>query len=304
MKAFSLQALRSWLPVRPRDSHKGDFGHLLVVAGSRGMSGAAVLAARGALRSGVGLVTLAVPEGQQPVAAGHLVEAMTVSLPENASGSIRADAVATLLTAHEKRGFTALAVGPGLGATHETARAVLGVLSSLRIPAVIDADALNLLAVHPRGEVRTLLSTRKAPVIFTPHPGEIARLLREKVGTVLADRPEAASQLVSELGGVCLLKGRRTLISDGERLWVNPTGNAGLAKGGTGDALTGIIGGLWAQRLAAKGLLGDSGFEAACLGAYLHGLAADKAVKVWTDRCLLAGDVIEALPAAFRKLGA
>ncbi|MDE2293115.1 MAG: NAD(P)H-hydrate dehydratase, partial [Elusimicrobia bacterium] len=174
----------------------------------------------------------------------------------------------------------------------------------LRVPAVLDADALNLLALHPREDVRTLLETRAAPVVFTPHPGEAARLLRMKVERVLADRAEAARGLVEELGGVCLLKGRRTLVARGGKLWVNPTGNAGLAKGGTGDLLTGLIAGLWAQRLRAPGGGDDLGFEAACLGAYIHGFAADAALSRWTDRCMVASDLLEHLPAAFRKLGA
>ncbi|TBR21017.1 NAD(P)H-hydrate dehydratase [bacterium] len=304
MSTFSLSALRHWLPKRPRDGHKGDFGHVLVVAGSRGMTGAAVLAARGALRSGAGLVTLAVPGSQQPVVAGHLVEGMTLPLPESSSGFVRADAVAALMAAHEKRRFTALAVGPGLGSGPETGRAVLGILSSLKLPAVLDADALNLLALHPRGEVKTLVAGRGAPVVYTPHPGEMARLLRRKVDAVNADRSAAAQDFIEELGGVCLLKGRHTVIAGEGRLWVNPTGNPGLAKGGTGDALTGLIAGLWAQRVAASSGDPDSGFEAACLGAYLHGYAADEAVRKFTDRCLLASDVLDALPAAFRKLGA
>lgn len=304
MKTFSLASLRQWLPARPRDGHKGTFGHVLVVAGSRGMTGAAVLAARGALRSGAGLVTVAVPTSQQHVVAGHLVEGMTLGLPESTSGFVRADAVGALLAAHEKRSFTALAVGPGLGSGPETGRAVLGMLSSLKIPAVLDADALNLLALHPRGEVKTLVAGRGAPVVFTPHPGEMARLLRRKADAVNADRPAAARDLTEELGGVCLLKGRRTVIAGGGRLWVNPTGNAGLAKGGTGDALTGLVAGLWAQRVAAHPDGVDTGFEAACLGAYLHGYAADEAVRKFTDRCLLASDVLDALPAAFRKLAA
>lgn len=304
MKDFSLSELRRWLPARRPDSHKGDFGHVLVVAGSRGMTGAAVLAARGALRAGAGLVTVAVPESQQPVVAGHLVEGMTLPLPESPAGIMRADAVAVLVAAHEKRGFTALAIGPGLGSSPDTGRAVLGVLSSLKVPAVLDADALNLLALHPRDAVKTLLAGRGAPAVFTPHPGEMARLLRRRVPEVSADRPEAARALVAELGGVCLLKGRRTVVASEDRLWTNPTGNAGLAKGGTGDLLTGLIAGLWAQRTAASKAGPDSGFEAACLGAYLHGYAADEAVRRWTDRCLLASDVEESLPAAFRKLGA
>ncbi|MBI3299853.1 MAG: NAD(P)H-hydrate dehydratase [Elusimicrobia bacterium] len=302
MTDFSLAELRRWLPARPRDSHKGDFGHVLVVAGSRGMGGAAALAARGVLRSGAGLVTVALPASQQLIVAGLLAEAMTLPLPEGPGGALRADAVAALVTAHEKREFTALAIGPGLGSTQETGRVVLGALASLKIPAVLDADALNLLALHPRPEVRILLSTRKAPFVLTPHPGEAARLLREKVEKVVADRGDAALRLVEELGGVCLLKGRRTIVARAGKTWVNPTGNAGLAKGGTGDLLTGIIAGLWSQRLRVNE--DDGGFEAACLGAYLHGYAADEAVKRWSDRCLLASDVLESLPAAFKKLGA
>ncbi len=149
--------------------------------------------------------------------------------------------------------------------------------------------------------MKTLVSGRGAPVVFTPHPGEMARLLRRKVGAVNEDRPAAAQDFADELGGVCLLKGRHTVIAGDGRTWFNPTGNAGLAKGGTGDALTGLIAGLWAQRLKVAP---DSGFEAACLGAYLHGYAADEAVRKFTDRCLLASDVLDALPAAFRKLGA
>lgn len=302
MTDFSMSELRGWLPERPRGSHKGDFGHALVVAGSRGMTGAAALCARGVLRSGAGLVTVAVPASQQHVVAGLFPEAMTVGLPETSVGSIRADAVAVLLGAHEKRSFTAVAMGPGLGATQETGRAVLGVLSSIKVPVVLDADALNLLALHPRSEVRTLLKTRKAPVVFTPHPGEAARLLRTKVEKVNEDRSASAKGLVEELGGVCLLKGRKTVVTDGRRVWLNPTGNEGLAKGGTGDLLTGLITGLWCQRLEADA--DDAGFEAACLGAYLHGHAADEAVKRWTTRCLLASDVLESLPQAFRRLGA
>ncbi|MBI2362227.1 MAG: NAD(P)H-hydrate dehydratase [Elusimicrobia bacterium] len=302
MTDFSTSELRGWLPGRPRDSHKGDFGHALVVAGSRGMTGAAVLCARGVLRAGAGLVTVGVPGSQQHVVAGLFPEAMTLGLPETSVGSLRAEAVAALLSAHEKRGFTAVAMGPGLGSTQETGRAVLGVLASTKVPAVLDADALNLLALHPRPEVRTLLKTRQAPVVFTPHPGEAARLLKTKVETVDADRSGSAKELVAELGGVCLLKGRKTVVTDGKRAWLNPTGNEGLAKGGTGDLLTGLIAGIWSQRLAADAE--DSGFEAACLGAYLHGHAADEAVKRWTTRCLLASDVLECLPQAFRRLGA
>ncbi|MFA5138057.1 MAG: NAD(P)H-hydrate dehydratase [Elusimicrobiota bacterium] len=303
MKPFSFKDLRRWLPSRPPDAHKGAFGHVLVVAGSRGMTGAAVLAARGALRAGCGLATVALPESQQPIAACQLAEAMTLPLPETSSGALRADAVGRLQASHLNRGYTVLALGPGMGTHAETARAVVGLLGSLGIPAVVDADALNLLALQTRSAVRTLLERRGAPFILTPHPGEIGRLLRMDAATVQRDREAAARLLVHEFGGVCVLKGRHTLITDGDRVWFNPTGNPGLAKGGSGDALTGIIAGLWSQRLLAdpKGL--DNGFEAAALGAYLHGLAADLAEREKTARAMLASDVIEALPGAFKKLG-
>ncbi|MFH2204705.1 MAG: NAD(P)H-hydrate dehydratase [Elusimicrobiota bacterium] len=299
---FSLKTLKTWLPARRREAHKGDFGRLLIVAGSRGMSGAAILAARAALRAGCGLTTLALPESQQPIAAAAVPEAMTLPLPETAAGTLRRDAVSSLMSAHEKHKFTALALGPGLTTHTETARAVVGILGSLHVPAVIDADALNILAIESRAEVEKLCHRRTAPCVLTPHPGEAARLLREKFGSGAKERESAARRLVEECGGVCLLKGRDSVIADGERVWINPTGNPGLAKGGSGDVLTGVIAAIWAQRLRVDAR--DRGFEAAALGAWLHGFAADCAVREKTTRCLLSTDVIEALPRAFKKLGA
>lgn len=298
---LSLSDLKGWLPERPVDAHKGRFGHVLVVAGSRGMIGAAGLAARGAMRAGAGLVTLALPESQLPVAAAHLVEAMTLPLPETASGALRSDAVARILEAHDRRGYTALALGPGIGIRSESQKAVVGVLGNLKIPVVVDADGLNVLSMVSRKESRRLLERRNSPFLITPHPGELGRLLGMKPAEIEADRAGAMGRCFEIFGGVCLLKGPRTLIGDGRRLRSNITGNAGLAKGGSGDALTGIIAGIWAQRLAAEA--DDGGFEAACLGAYLHGYAADRAAREKTVRSLLASDVIEALPAAFKKLG-
>ncbi len=302
MKRTSLKTLKSWMPKRPKDAHKGSFGHVLVVAGSRGMTGAAVLVARGALRAGCGLVTVALPESQQPQIARGVIEAMSLPLPETSGGAIRSDAVGRLQASHESRGYTMIAVGPGLTTNPETARALVGLLGSLRLPALLDADALNLLALQPGPEVRRLLERREAPHVMTPHPGEAARLLKTNTAKVLRDREASARLLAGEFGGVCLLKGHKTLVTDGKRLYANSTGNAGLAKGGSGDALTGIIAGIWSQRLAASGGK-DAGFEAAALGAWLHGAAADKAAKEKTMRGLLASDVIEALPTALRKLG-
>lgn len=305
MSEFSLKALRRWLPARPTQANKRDFGHVLIVAGSRGMTGAAVLAARAALRSGCGLVTVGVAENQQAVVAGQLVEAMTVPLPATSSGGLRAEAAGVLKTLHRHRGFTVMALGPGLGLHAETSRAVIGLLGTLPVPAVVDADALNVLALQPGSEVRTLLSRREAPCVFTPHPGELARLLRVRSEEVSREREKSARQFCSCFGGVCLLKGWRTVVTDGARVWVNTSGSNALAKGGTGDALTGLIAGLWSQRLRAArraAAADDDGFEAAALGAFLHGHAAEHAAREKTAYATTASDAIEALPAAFRKL--
>jgi len=265
------------------------------------MSGAAILASRAALRAGAGLVTAAVPESQQPIVAAALPEALTLALAETAEGGLRAESLGRLLAAHKSRGFTALAIGPGLGARPDAAKAVIGALGSLLIPAVVDADALNVLALQPRDQVRALLQRRGSPCVFTPHPGEAARLLRLKTRQIQEGRRLRAAQLAEAFGCVCVLKGSGTVVTDGKSFWINTTGNPGLAKGGAGDVLTGIIAGIWAQRLAAGGP--EAALEAAALGTYLHGLAADGAVRTKTTLALLASDVIEALPDAIRKTG-
>lgn len=300
-KSIPVSELRRWLPARKPDSHKGEFGHVLIVAGSRGMSGAAVLAAKAALRAGAGLVTAAVPQSVQPVVAAMLPEALTLGLAETNTGSVFPDAAFQLKVVHEERKFTVLAIGPGLGTHADTARAVLTILQTIKIPSVVDADALNSLALQSLDSIREFLRRRETPCIFTPHPGEAARLLRLKTSQVQASRLIAARHLAAGFGVSCLLKGHETVVTDGHRVAINPTGNAGLAKGGTGDVLTGIVAGLWAQQLGSGKFDAGTGFEAAALGAYLHGLAADLAVKEKTVYSLLASDVIEALPAAFHK---
>ncbi len=291
--------LRRWLPPRPADSHKGRFGHVLLVAGSRGMSGAAVLAGRAALRSGAGLVTIAAPESEQRLIAGQLPEALTLPLPAGA-GALSVGSAAELKRSAGERSYDVLGIGPGLGTRPATARAVLDILRGLPLPAVIDADALNILALAPGGGARKLLGGRKAPCILTPHPGEMARLVHSTPAHVQAARPESAKRLSKAWGCVCVLKGRGTVVAAGERIAVNTTGNPGLAKGGTGDVLTGLIAGLWAQHLAAGRR--DGGFECAVLGAWLHGTAADVAVRRRTAWALSASDVVDAFGEAFRRL--
>ncbi|MBI4422229.1 MAG: NAD(P)H-hydrate dehydratase [Elusimicrobia bacterium] len=303
MKA-NTQALRAWLPERRADAHKGDFGHVLIVAGSRGMAGAAILAARAACRGGAGLVTLAVPRELQPQVAGQVPEALTLGLAQTPAGSLAPESCGQLFRESGGRRWTVLAIGPGLGTGTDTERAVLGVLGKLRLPAVIDADGLNCLSRHSRPSLAQLFANRGAPCVLTPHPGEMGRLLALETAEVQARRGEAAARLSSELGCVCLLKGRGTVVCDRERRFLNVTGNPGLARGGTGDVLTGLIAALWAQRLTRAGeAREDRGFEAAALGAWLHGAAGDAAARLKTQRALVASDVIDCLPDAFRKLG-
>ena len=302
MKALSRAELRAALVARRPDDHKGTFGHVLVVGGSRGMLGAPVLAARAALRSGAGLVTLAVPASLQPFVAALAPEALTLGLPESPSGALRADAVAPLKAAHKGRGFTTLALGPGLSRQPEAEKLTVAALASLPIPAVVDADALNALAAQERSGARELLRDRGLPCVFTPHPGEMGRCLGLSTREVQADREGCARRLAQDWGGVSVLKGRRTVIASVQRAVLNSTGGPGLAKGGTGDVLTGLIAGLWAQLLAGGRFSGDAAFAAAALGAHLHGLAGDAAEKAKTPWAMTAGDVVEALPQAFRAL--
>jgi NAD(P)H-hydrate epimerase len=281
--------IRALLPPRPSDAHKGRYGHLLVVAGAVGKTGAAVLACRGALRAGTGLVTCACPASQQPVVAAHLVEAMTDPLPETGAQSLSLKAVERVLELASR--MDALAVGPGVGLEPETQEAVRRLLLAAERPVVVDADALTALAGR-LGELREA----RGPRLLTPHPGEAARLLACPVAEVQADRLGSARRLAEASGAWIALKGAGTVVTgpDG-RAALNPTGNPGMASGGMGDVLTGISGGLLAQGLEPG---------AALRGAvYLHGLAGDVAAERGPVG-LLAGDVAEAVPEALRRLSA
>ena len=298
MKPLSKTQLRRAVVSRRPEDHKGAFGHVLLVAGSRRMAGAAILAARAALRSGAGLVTAAVPEGIQGVVAGQVPEALTIGLPENPSGSLNSDGVGRLKTLHRETAFSVLAIGPGLSTHSETAKFVVLALSSLDLPAVVDADALNVLSALKLAGV-----CRAQPCVFTPHPGEMARCLGIPVKEVQNDREAAAKKLARAWNGTVLLKGHGTIIADVSRLTVNSTGGTGLAKGGTGDVLTGLLAGLWGQALAFDSRPdGERTFLVAALAAWLHGRAGDLAEKALTPYAMTAQDVITHLPAAFEEL--
>jgi NAD(P)H-hydrate epimerase len=278
------------IPSRRADAHKGDFGHVLILAGSLGKSGAAVLMARACLRSGAGLVTVASPATAQPLVATGMPEAMTEPLPETAEGMLARSALPRIRELLETRDV--LAVGPGIGTDPETAALVEELVAWNRKPAILDADALNILAAG-RKKVKEI----GAHAVITPHPGEAARMLGIASRDVQQDRLGAARRLAAEWNTCALLKGHRTLLADpsGE-VRVNPTGNAGMATGGAGDVLSGMVAAWLAQGLTP--------FAAATVAAHAHGLAGDLAVADRGAVSLIAGDIIEALPRAYSSLTA
>lgn len=277
------RAAASRLPARPLDGHKGTFGHVLVIAGSEGKTGAAALAAEGALRAGAGLVTVAVPRSLSPILEGALREAMTRSLEDAGSGRLVEGVVDEL--SREVGSREAAVIGPGLGTHPESVRALERLLPSLRVPTVLDADALNAFAGRPEA------LCGEGPRVLTPHPGEMGRLLDRTPAQVQADRLAAARELASRTGAIVALKGARTVVAapDGSVL-VNPTGGPGLATAGSGDVLAGVIGALLGQ--------GVGPLDAAALGAYLHGLAGESLGPVGG----LAGEIAGRLPGVWRRL--
>ena len=276
-------------PRRPRAAHKGTYGHLLLVAGSLGKTGAAALAAAAAMRSGSGLVTVATPVSQQPVVASLVLEAMTEPLPETPTHTLALKAREVIAELAASR--DAVAIGPGIGLDEETQQAVRSLIQELRKPLAADADALTALAGH-------LEALRAAPSVrcLTPHPGEMARMLGARVDDVQRDRIETAREFATRYRVYVVLKGARSVIGtpDG-RVFVNPSGNPGMASGGTGDVLTGMLGAFLARGMEPGAALQSS--------VYLHGSAGDIATERVGEEALIARDVVAAIPEAFRRLG-
>jgi NAD(P)H-hydrate epimerase len=284
------------IPPRARTAHKGDFGHVLVLAGSVGKTGAAALCAAGALRMGAGLVTVATPDAALPLlAAGLRSEAMTEPLPLTEGGSLGKEAIDRAVALAESR--DAVVLGPGLGQGSEVRAFVREVVAQCTRPLVIDADGLNAIAPGPKNPGAVALLRRSAATIVTPHPGEMARLCRSSTAEVQRRRLETARGFAMESGATVVLKGQRTLVADSDgRTAVNPTGNPGLATGGTGDVLAGIIGALVARGLPA--------WTAATVGVYLHGHAGDLAAARFGQEAMVAGDLLELLPQAIQGVTA
>jgi NAD(P)H-hydrate epimerase len=288
-------AARAYGPRKP-DAHKGTFGHVLVIAGSIGKTGAAILSAAGALRAGAGLVTVATPSPALPMVAAGRPELMTEPLPVGGNGGLDGEALGRALALAKEK--DAVVLGPGLGQDAATRDFVLGFLASCPAPLVIDADGLNALAPAPssRASGVVALQKRSAPTVVTPHPGEMARLIGSKTAEVQRRRLDVARGFAAQSRAVVVLKGHRTVVADPDgRAAVNPTGNPGLATGGTGDVLSGILGALLARRLEP--------WVAATAAVYVHGLAGDVAAGRLGQESMLAGDLVDALPEAIRSVG-
>ncbi|HNV87144.1 MAG TPA: NAD(P)H-hydrate dehydratase [Candidatus Omnitrophota bacterium] len=279
---------RKYFPPRKKDSHKGCFGRIFILSGSRGFPGAPYLTGMGALRAGAGLITLGVPRGLYEVLTLKLAEVMTKPFPETAEGSLGRRAFSAIKTF--LKGQDVLALGPGLSQNTETQGLIRKIILACDRPMVIDADGLNAF----QGK-KVLLGKIKAPAVLTPHPGEAARLFGLSVPKDPLGRKKFAAMAAESCRCVLVLKGAGTVVaSPGGKIYVNDTGNPGLATGGSGDLLTGIIAAFLGQGLPA--------FDAAKCGVFIHGLAADLAVKEFGEISLAPRDVLSYLPLAFKKL--
>jgi len=285
----TLEEAEALLPGRDADAHKRQCGSVLVVGGSPGLTGAAALASLAALRSGAGLVTLAVPEGVHDILEVKLTEVMTRPLPQGREGTLSIKAAGVISELSE--GFDIVAVGPGLSTGGEVAKVVSELVRTLEVPLLLDADGLNAMI----GQT-ALFAQRQSPLILTPHPGEMARLIEKSAAEVQADRIGTAREGAEKWSSVVVLKGAGTLVaSSGGTVKVNTTGNPGMATAGMGDVLSGCIASFVGQGLSA--------FDAAVVGVYYHGHAADLVAQMDGMVGMLAGDVIRYLPLALRRLG-
>jgi NAD(P)H-hydrate epimerase len=290
LELLTREEMRELLPPRQLESHKGDYGHVLVVAGSQGKTGAAYLTATGALRSGAGLVTVATPKSCLPIVAAMAPEYMTMGLDEDAQGQVTAGAVDQILAAERD----VVAVGPGLGTSEGVSKVVCALLDRGTAPLVIDADALNVLAGSPNSING---GDGSHDLIITPHPGEMGRLAGISTTDVQAKRIDVARHFATSRHVYVILKGHRTLVAtpDG-KVFINPTGNPGMASGGSGDLLAGMVAGWLGQLLDT---------EAACkLAVFLHGLAGDLAEADEGEQAMTASDIANHLGDAVAELTA
>jgi NAD(P)H-hydrate epimerase len=276
------------LPKRRPDTHKGTYGHLAVIAGSRGKGGAAALSSISALKAGAGLVTLALPECLNISFEAGIPEVMTLPLPDTKDGTIDKSALDILIKFLE--GKSAVLIGPGITTNPSTSSLIKNLIKKVSCPMLIDADGLNIIA-----DKIELLKDKPFPVVVTPHPGEMARMLNTTSKEIQANRIESSRKLSAEYGIYVILKGARTIVATPEgEAYINPTGNPGMATAGTGDVLSGIIAGFISQGLSAK--------DSSILGVYLHGMAGDIAAAKLSQTALIASDLLKTFPEAVKRI--
>jgi len=275
------------MPPRPSYSHKGTYGHVLLVAGSRGKTGAAFMSAKACLRSGAGLVTIGIPETLMNIFQSRVTEEMTLLLPDRGDGTLSYSSADTILEFLDRKAGV-LAIGPGISVSNDTSKLMLSLITNSKAPMIIDADGIN--AIAGRTDV---LKTAKAPIILTPHPGEMARLMSSQ--QIEKDRINTAVSFAKKTKTYVVLKGVPTIVAmpEGEA-FINPTGNPGMATAGTGDVLTGMISAFLAQGLTP--------LNASILGVYMHGLIGDIVAQKKGRHSLIASDIINAIPSVFRRI--
>ncbi len=274
-------------PVRPQDSHKGTFGRVLIVAGSPGMAGAAALSGLGALRGGAGLVYIAVPASIANTVSSVEPSYLTLPLPIDSEGRTTTSVIDVVMDALD--GMNVCAVGPGLGTSDVAQQLVQKLYHDASLPVVIDADGLNCLV-----QAKVNFTSANGPRVLTPHPGEFARLISSDTKTVQSNREALAVRFADESKSILVLKGHQTIVTDGHRVYTNTTGNSGMATGGTGDVLTGLLSALLAQHMDP--------FEAAQLAVFLHGRAGDLAAEALSEPGLIASDLPRFLGPAWKSL--
>lgn len=283
------EIIKSLLPFRTIYAHKGSFGKVLILAGSVGMTGAAYLASEATMRSGTGIVVLGIPRSLNPIMEVKLTEVMTLPLAETEKQSLGEDAKETILKL--MKDFSVLGIGPGISRQLETQRLVRKIIEKSTIPLVVDADAIY--ALH---EDTNILKKAEVPLIITPHPGEMAKLINKDIDYILDNQLDITREIAQKYGIVVVLKGARTIIANKEgEVYINVGDNSGMATGGSGDLLTGIICSLIAQ--------GTDNFSAAITGVYIHSLAGNLARDIKGERGMIAGDILSQVPQAFLNLG-
>ena len=277
-----------WLHKRDPDTHKGDFGHIFVLGGSLGLTGAVCLTAKAGLKIGAGLVTVGIPCSLNSILEIKLTEVMTLPLPETAHHTLAEEAYSKIEEFIEK--IDVLAIGGGASRDLSTQKLILKVVSQINRSMVIDADGINAVATN----IESLQRRREKAFILTPHLGEFSRLVKKEVNYLKKRGKELAKNFAFRYNLILVLKGHRTIVTDGKEIFENNTGNPGMATAGSGDVLTGVIAGLVAEGMDA--------FNSAKLGVYLHGLAGDLAAEDKTQAGLVASDIIEYLPKAIKSL--